>query len=607
MLIRSNIFARTLIAHVNVPSRRRLFVVGPSSLQPSPPLAVGGRYNTSATSCRGHVQPPQRLKDRNVSEYPFVIFFYSRSPSIVRLSRIAIHSNLFIASIHSNLAIASHASCCRGLIRRVRLMRDHLGLLSLPATLLLFSLARCAHAHEPPWPYNLPRAAKYYPEDETHIQRWSKVQEKLTMQTPCGVRKMGHDPNEKFYLDYWELGLESVQDPDTEYAARRYPAQHEVLEQYPNSTRVELLSAPYAPHVYHDRIGFSLFGRSIFSRDFQCPSGTSVCSNIGSDLCCNTGQTCINTSEGPGCCPNGQSCGDTVAGCDTAAGYTSCPNSNNGGCCVPGAVCYQSGCAFVGTLTRISTLPVVTVTSGISYTQSATSATHSTTMVSDHTTTVTISEQGSTVTQTVVAPTTIVIVPSVVQSSCSSGFSSCASSLGGGCCRSGQSCATDSCIDLSTISTSTATAAPPVRPTTSAASSDPPMTVTITTATSPIGQSCPTGFYMCSAVYLGNCCQVGRNCDTSSCPSTASTDIVTSGLTIGVAVSTCATGWSSCAGSVGGGCCPSGYNCGTASCANPSGGATETKQTSNSVAVVTGSTWWFAALGVTAALGMICL
>jgi hypothetical protein len=83
---------------------------------------------------------------------------------------------------------------------------------------------------------------------------------------------------------------------------------------------------------------------------------------------------------------------------------------------------------------------------------------------------------------------------------------------------------------------------------------------------------CPTGFYACSAVYHGGCCRTGRNCDTTSCPVTSSTTIISDGVTIVAPVATttggstgnhCAKGWFHCADTVGGGCCPQGYACGS--------------------------------------------
>ena len=73
---------------------------------------------------------------------------------------------------------------------------------------------------------------------------------------------------------------------------------------------------------------------------------------------------------------------------------------------------------------------------------------------------------------------------------------------------------------------------------------------------------------MCSAYYPTGCCRVGRDCATSSCPTTASTKVVVSnGITIiapsgasfattaAIQGGTCPSGWYSCAASLGGNCC----------------------------------------------------
>ena len=88
---------------------------------------------------------------------------------------------------------------------------------------------------------------------------------------------------------------------------------------------------------------------SLFERAFQCPTGTSSCDSISRpDSCCPSGEVCqlINDSgDGDvGCCRQGQSCSDEVAGC--TQGYTSCPGSQGGGCCIPGYVCIGVGCEF---------------------------------------------------------------------------------------------------------------------------------------------------------------------------------------------------------------------------------------------------------------------
>lgn len=131
------------------------------------------------------------------------------------------------------------------------------------------------------------------------------------------------------------------------------------------------------------------------------------------------------------------------------------------------------------------------------------------------------------------------------------------------------STSTYSTIPPSTESSSTSTSTeitdnpvPPARPTSRTTTSD---------ASASRVDVCPTGFYACSAVYHGGCCQTGRDCHTTSCPTTSSTTLTTNGETIIVPVTTgvshntgkCAKGWFSCADTAGGGCCPSGFACGT--------------------------------------------
>ncbi|KAF2159773.1 hypothetical protein M409DRAFT_70820 [Zasmidium cellare ATCC 36951] len=503
-------------------------------------------------------------------------------------------------------------------------MKELSRLFALPASLVALTLSQCAEGQELQWPHNLPRTAKYYPEHEAHVKRGLEAQERLQWDKPAAVKKMGQDPGEKFYLDYWQFAPES----ETSDGMRR-PIVYDDLAEYTYSSSTCLLLSPLAPHTNHERIGFSLFGRGLFTRDFECPANTVSCSNINSDLCCNNGETCVNTSNGVGCCPSGATCGNNVAGCDTAGGYTSCPDSDTGGCCVPGARCLDTGCVFYGTQTVTTTLPTATATTGTvnPTTMSSETSDRGTTVIvtSGYTTTVTISGDDNTVTTTVVSPTTIVIAPvpssgsSSTSSTCTSGFFSCASEDGGGCCRNGQSCQSDGCKDVTT--TTTATASAPFRPTSGATTSDTSISAadtTITTSTTPTNTAgCPTGFYMCSAVYLGGCCRVDRNCDTTSCPTSDSTEVITSGLTIAVTATTdsCANGWSSCAASDGGGCCPTGFACGSV-CVTSSGDQTQTlakespSSTTTSRAAVIGTgrwLWTFVGLGLTAGVGMICL
>lgn len=128
-------------------------------------------------------------------------------------------------------------------------------------------------------------------------------------------------------------------------------------------------------------------------------------------------------------------------------------------------------------------------------------------------------------------------------------------------------------------SDSTGDLAPPARPTSLSTAATAPGTTQAPTG----GSICPMGFYACSAVYQGGCCRTGRDCDTTSCPTTPSTTVVSGDVTIVVPVRTmtagtghCAQGWFSCADTVGGGCCPTGFACGS-SCAATAGSSTVAK------------------------------
>ncbi|EMC97467.1 hypothetical protein BAUCODRAFT_33183 [Baudoinia panamericana UAMH 10762] len=452
--------------------------------------------------------------------------------------------------------------------------------------------------------------------------------EQLRWQVPLGIRKMSEDEGEKFWPHYWDFGEE--------------PAH--LLEEAASlvSSNLSLGRAPIAPHTNHGR-SLSILGRSIFARAFQCPTNTTSCSSLGSDLCCPTGESCVTNSSGSiCCCPAGQSC--TSASCSScAAGYTSCPNSPNGGCCIPGAVCAGTGCVFVGTQTTVVTLPTSTVTATISSSRSISSSTTPTpttasiapaavTSVSISTVTVTQSISGAMT--TIIQPVTVLITPTTStttispssQSSlvCSSGYQSCAASLGGGCCPNGQICAASNlCVNATT---STISAGAPILPT-----SDSTTTASVSAAsvasTATTNDICPTGYYVCSAYYMGGCCRVGRDCDTTSCPSSESTAIISSGATVVVPYTSttvvgggtttaaspagsqgsCANGWYSCPASASGGCCPSEYVCGAVSCSATVSGQQNTGKVSPSQASAVRWAAGFMFVTIGSAVGMIWL
>ena len=521
--------------------------------------------------------------------------------------------------------------------------------LSLPASLLgLIAASRCADAQALEWPYSLPRTTRYLSGDEAHVKRDLEIRQRLQWQAPVGMRKMGSDEGEKFWLHDWDFGQTQADS---------------IREHNLNSSQAFVsASRPISPHIDHDR-PFSLFGRSISARQALCPTDTFSCSSIGSDLCCQTGQTCATISGKVGCCAAGQTC-NAVAACDTSAGYTSCDDNNFGGCCIPGAQCEGSGCVFYGTQTLTVTLAASTVTSGMSYTTASDSAGTTTyavpvstsVVVSGYTTTVTVTESISGQGTTVVQPTTVVVVPTVGSSTsaistsqpaastsattaefipitqgtfaCTASFTACPTELGGGCCLSGQVCATNNlCLDASSTAGPSATAVAPIIPTSASISTTDTLVSVATAASSTSDLGCPTGFYMCSAYYVGGCCRVGRNCDSTSCPASESTAVLSSGATVVVPVTSttalgggastaaaandqgsCANGWYSCNADVGGGCCASGYTCGTASCAATASGLGDTaKQAPSSSANVMRWAWGFFALTLSAGVGMVWL
>ncbi|EXJ82115.1 hypothetical protein A1O1_08184 [Capronia coronata CBS 617.96] len=500
-------------------------------------------------------------------------------------------------------------------------MAPWLRLAALPTSLLalIASTAAPVVCQGSNWPYDLPPDAKYYPEDEVLMKRDIDIQQKLERRPVTGVRKMSTDPGEKFYLEYW--GFEQEEDlVDRSSLTNR------------NATLFTSFDAPVRMHSrrgstraispYLRLPGWHLFEK----RGFQCPSGTLSCTSIGRpNSCCATGSTCQvveDTGLGDvGCCPQGQVCADSLSTCES--GYTSCPNNPGGGCCIPGYACYDVGCVQTSTATFL-TVPTPSTTTVTSYT-TITPVVSSPSSISSSPP-LTLTSQPSTSTSTSVSSTatlppqistvtrTVTVTSSARNSlTCSTSYRSCPASLGGGCCPIDRECGSANCPPSSSTSTSSSsssdspTPAPPVRPTslttteetTTVPGPGPSTRSTSTPTSSPTStpvSGCPTGFYACSAYYQGGCCQVGRNCDKTSCPASASTTLVDTGsLTIvaptgsgitapgSLLTGACANGWTTCAPDVGGGCCPSGYGCGVSSCAaSVSGGSDVGKAAPNS-------------------------
>ncbi|KAG8158665.1 hypothetical protein KVR01_011787 [Diaporthe batatas] len=368
---------------------------------------------------------------------------------------------------------------------------------------------------------------------------------------PTAIRKMSPDAGEKLLHEYYAFG------PDDEVARVGSNAQPATLANpvldiqeeellAANSSAAISFRAPFAPHFdsylasradESPATGWHLFQRArdviarLEKRQFACPTGTSACSAIGfPNSCCQAGTECVeiaDTGLGPvGCCPDGIECTGSIACSGSQLG---CPSDIGGGCCIDGFVCASIGCVQSAT----ATVTVVTWTSTL--TSTANNGSPTTVIV-----TITVAPSASTTTSTTTSTST-----STTESSTTA---------------------------TSTSTETTAGPGAPVRPT------------SMSTLTTPPGY-CPTGFYACSAVYGGGCCQTGRDCHVTSCPSTASTTIISGDQTIVVPVTavptttsdaTCAGGWSLCPASAGptAGCCPSGYDCGTASCFLATGSAT---------------------------------
>lgn len=209
-------------------------------------------------------------------------------------------------------------------------------LLALPPAVILLCVSTLAA--EPQWPHNLPKHMKYFPEDELHVKRGLSIQERLQREKPVGIKKMSMDESEMFFLDNWIFAS------DVKDAEKRSDA-----EGLANLTSP--FHSPLRPHSQSDLLDSLLrfhVRSALLKRGFKCPEGTNDCSSIGApNSCCGTGDTCISIDDtglgSVGCCPQGRKCQGTIR-CDTANGYTSCPNSPNGGCCMPGYSCEDVGC-----------------------------------------------------------------------------------------------------------------------------------------------------------------------------------------------------------------------------------------------------------------------
>ena len=233
-----------------------------------------------------------------------------------------------------------------------------------PASLLVFILTAPApiEAWEIPWPFGS-RILRSLPQDGGQLDRDGPSISSHPAPMLVSVRKMGSNGSEMFFPEYWRF--DAVEDQVTLLSFdKREPAPESItdLEERENTAdwtencSSRPLQAAFALHSEQHYGHQPLLGRFINSpraifgldkRAYQCPGGTTVCTNINqSNSCCPTGTVCqsiTDTGSGAvGCCPEGSTCSQQVGGCGAAD--TSCPGTSGGGCCIQGYSCNGVGC-----------------------------------------------------------------------------------------------------------------------------------------------------------------------------------------------------------------------------------------------------------------------
>ena len=197
---------------------------------------------------------------------------------------------------------------------------------------------------------------------KTVVQIHAELQKRLTEEKPVGVHKMSADESEMFFPRYWQFEAKTYNTKDAGRLGGRAPAlRMDVDEGSSNectnaSVLPQALQAPFSLHTEQQLSNHPLFGRlpraifPLYERDFHCPAGTADCSSISRpNSCCPTGAICqliTDTGQGDvGCCAQGQTCSGQVSKCQQ--GYTNCPGSAGGGCCIPGYACVGVGCKYI--------------------------------------------------------------------------------------------------------------------------------------------------------------------------------------------------------------------------------------------------------------------
>lgn len=197
--------------------------------------------------------------------------------------------------------------------------------------------------------------------DFEEIERQNAViEQKLAQQKINGVRKMSDDAGEKFFLDYWIFGdddLEGYHLGNVSVAPRGTLDDTQQSDVWSNASGPTQFRPAFPLHTDEQAELFHLAERysgparralsMLMKRDFKCPTGTYSCTSINRpDSCCSNGDTCQliqDTGLGSvGCCPQGETCSGGISSC--GSGYTNCPSSLGGGCCIPGYECVSGGC-----------------------------------------------------------------------------------------------------------------------------------------------------------------------------------------------------------------------------------------------------------------------
>jgi progranulin len=214
-------------------------------------------------------------------------------------------------------------------------------MLNLRASLLVLLLANSAWSKQVPWPHDLPQETTYSTEDDPLVKRGLDTLQRLKTEKPIGLKKMSTDPDQMFFLDYWifedtapnklESRSDGFLDGNDSWtpspAIRPHLLEHEDLKLRRDLT---------------DYLGYD----SPLLKRFMCLDTYHNCSSVGQpNLCCAANASCFKNGAGTvGCCPPGATCGaDTNIGA-CQADYTPCPNTSNGGCCIPNFSCFQQGC-----------------------------------------------------------------------------------------------------------------------------------------------------------------------------------------------------------------------------------------------------------------------